>query len=258
MKETYKRIFSAIIGTIILIIIVNKGKIYLNTGVLIISLMGLKEFYQALKKIDYNPLNYIGYICTFLIYISNFLFQIDIIFILMFALISILIIYLFNENRSISDVGVTILGILYVPFLFSYMNLLEGNIYIWLIFIISFGTDTFAYLGGKYFGKRKLWPEVSPNKTIEGSIGGVLGSLFLTIIFSFFTKEDSIYLLSILAIIVSIFSQIGDLIASKIKRTTGIKDYGKIMPGHGGILDRFDSIILATPIIYYYISYFLN
>ena len=258
MKEAYKRILSAIIGTVILVLIVSKGDIYLNTGVFLISIIGLREFYQAVEKKEYSPLYYIGYLSTFLIYLSSFYIQIDILFALMFSLISSLIIYLFSKNISLSDIGITILGILYVPFLFSYINLLEGSMYIWLIFIIPFGTDTFAYLGGKYFGKRKLWPEISPNKTIEGSIGGVLGSLLLTILFALYLKLQSIYLLAFLAIIVSMFSQIGDLVASKIKRTSGIKDYGKIMPGHGGVLDRFDSIILSTPLIYYYIIYFLN
>ena len=168
------------------------------------------------------------------------------------------IIYLFSKDISLEDIGVTFIGILYIPFLFSYINDLEGNIYIWLIFIISFGTDTFAYFGGRFFGKRKLWPEVSPKKTIEGSISGILGSTLLTLIFALYIKEDSILLLVFLAIIVSVFSQIGDLIASKIKRSVKIKDYGYIMPGHGGVLDRFDSIILSAPIIYYYITYFLN
>lgn len=258
MKETYKRVVSAIIGTILLILIVSKGDIYLNTGVFIISIIGLREFYIAVKKIEINPLSYIGYLCTILIYLSNFYSKINIEFVLALAIISSLIIYLFSKNILLKDIGVTLVGILYVPFLFSYINYLENSIYIWLIFIISFGTDTFAYLGGRFFGKNKLWPEISPNKTIEGSISGILGSTILTVIFAFFIKEDSIYLLMILAIIVSIFSQTGDLIASKIKRTAKLKDYGHIMPGHGGVLDRFDSIILGAPLIYYYISYFLN
>lgn len=258
MKEAYKRVVSAIIGTILLVLIVSKGNIYLNTSVFIISIIGLREFHMAVRKMEARPLSYIGYLCTLLIYLSNFYPKLDIQFTLTLAFILSLIIYLFSKRISLKDIGITFMGILYIPFLFSYINYLESSIYIWLIFIISFGTDTFAYLGGRFFGKKKLWPEISPNKTIEGSISGIIGSAILTIIFAFLIKEKSIYLLLVLSIIVSIFSQIGDLIASKIKRTAKLKDYGYIMPGHGGVLDRFDSIILSAPLIYYYISYFLN
>lgn len=258
MKETYKRYISAVVGIILLFIILNRGGIYLNTGVLIISLIGLREFYSAVKMIDIKPISYVGYLCTALIYLSNFYDKIDIIFGLTFSIIACLIVYLFSKNLSLKDVGVTLIGIFYIPLLFSFINKLDGNIYIWLIFIVAFGTDTFAYLGGKFFGKRKLWPEISPNKTIEGSIGGIIGSLFLTVLFAFFIKSESIYLIAFSAIPISIFCQIGDLIASKIKRTVKLKDYGHIMPGHGGVLDRFDSIILGAPLMYYYISYFLN
>lgn len=258
MKESYKRVISAIVGIILLLIIINQGGIYLNTGVLIISLIGLREFYIAVKKIDINPLSYIGYLCTILFFLSNFYTNIDIILGLTFSIISSLTVYLFSKELRLKDIGVTIAGILYIPLLFSFINKLDGNIYIWLIFIVSFGTDTFAYLGGRFFGKRKLWPEISPNKTIEGSISGIIGSTLLTIIYSFFIKQHPIYLVALSAIPVSIFCQIGDLIASKIKRTVKLKDYGNIMPGHGGVLDRFDSIILGAPLIYYYISYFLN
>lgn len=258
MKESYKRIFSAIIGAIILIIIILKGNIYLNTGIFIISLIGLREFYRGIRRIDINPLEFVGYLSTLLIYLANFYPIITIGLILTIITIASLVIYLFSKNILLKDVGATFIGILYIPFLFSYINYLEGSIYIWLIFIISFGTDTFAYLGGRFFGKRKLWPEISPNKTIEGSVSGVIGSIVLTIIFAVFIKAGPIYLFVILAVIASIASQIGDLIASKIKRTVKLKDYGKIMPGHGGVLDRFDSIIFGAPIIYYYVSYFLN
>lgn len=258
MKESNKRVISAIIGIILLLVIINKGGLYLNTGVLLISLIGLREFYIAVKKIDINPLSYIGYLSTILIYLSNFYTHVDIIFSLTISIILSLVVYLFSKELTLKDIGVTIAGILYIPLLFSFINKLDGNIYIWLIFIISFGTDTFAYLGGRFFGRRKLWPEISPNKTIEGSISGIIGSTLLTIVFAFFIKEHPIYVVALSAMPVSIFCQIGDLIASKIKRTVKLKDYGHIMPGHGGVLDRFDSIILGAPLIYYYISCFLN
>lgn len=258
MKETYKRIISGIIGALLLILIVNKGKLYLNIGVLVVSIIGLREFYMAIEKINIKPLSYVGYLCTFMMFLSNIYPSINIEISLTLSTILSLILYLFNKKASIKDIGITLMGILYISVLFFHINYLEGSVYIWLIFIIAFGTDTFAYLGGRFFGKRKLWPEISPNKTIEGSISGIIGSVILTFIFSILIKDDSTYLLIILAILASITSQVGDLIASKIKRTVKVKDYGYIMPGHGGVLDRFDSIILSSPLIYYYINYLLN
>lgn len=257
MKKAYKRILSAIIGIILLLVAINKGGLYLNIGILIVSLIGVREFYLAIEKINIYPLKYIGYFATVLIFLNNFYSFINRGFILTISLIISLIIFLFDNNSKLEDVGMTLLGIAYIPFLFSYINKLDGNVYIWLIFLISFGTDTFAYLGGKYLGKRKLWPEISPNKTIEGAFTGMVGSVFLTGIFSYIV-DGPLYIILPLAIIVSIISQIGDLIASKIKRSVKLKDYGSIMPGHGGILDRFDSILIATPIVYYYIKCFLN
>jgi phosphatidate cytidylyltransferase len=128
------------------------------------------------------------------------------------------------------------------------------------VFIISWFCDTFAYYAGRFFGKRKLCPEVSPKKTVEGSIGGVLGGTVGVILWWIITpvKGISWYEPIILGMVGTAVSQIGDLVASSIKRHVGIKDYGKIMPGHGGILDRFDSILYTAPLVYYYITMFMG
>jgi phosphatidate cytidylyltransferase len=121
------------------------------------------------------------------------------------------------------------------------------------VFILIWINDTFAYLVGKNFGKHKLFESVSPKKTIEGFIGGIFFTIIFAIIlsfsFKFFTFENWI----IIAIIVSVFGTLGDLLESKLKRIAKIKDSGKIMPGHGGLLDRLDSIIFAAPFIYLYL-----
>ena len=118
-------------------------------------------------------------------------------------------------------------------------------------------TDTFAYFSGYLFGKHKLIPKISPKKTIEGSIGGVIGSIVCCIIFGYIFKLDIIQMI-IIGGLGSVIAQIGDLFASAIKRYVGIKDYGKLIPGHGGILDRFDSVILVAPFVYYAISLFIK
>ena len=134
---------------------------------------------------------------------------------------------------------------------------LSNGIYIWLVFIIAWGTDTFAYVFGMLFGKHKLCPSLSPKKTIEGSIGGIIGAIGLTYLYIKYLEIDAYWAFLLIAFIGSIVAQIGDLTASKIKRVTGIKDFGFIMPGHGGVLDRFDSILFIAPYTYYISKLFL-
>lgn len=130
-----------------------------------------------------------------------------------------------------------------------------------LVFIGAWATDIGAYFMGKFFGKHKLIPRVSPNKTVEGAIGGVLGCIVGYMIFGVYIEQihslKANYLaLAILAVCIAVISQIGDLIASYIKREQGIKDYGNLFPGHGGVMDRFDSIIAVSPIISFIITTF--
>lgn len=257
MSELGKRVSSAILGIILLIFLVNKGGIYLATAILVISIIGLKEFYKAVNNIGFKPYEIIGFIGTIFIYISDIYPIIQRDFVFTVAIITLLIYMLKNNEVRLDNIGITLIGILYIPFLLFHISYLQGSKYIWLIFIIAFGTDTFAYFAGNRFGKRKLCPQISPNKTVEGSIGGIIGSLILTIIYAIIMNLDASFRLMILAIISSIISQFGDLIASRIKRISGIKDYGKLIPGHGGVLDRFDSIILVAPVIYYFVRYFL-
>jgi len=132
------------------------------------------------------------------------------------------------------------------------------------VFIFSWITDTGAYFTGKFLGKHKLIPNVSPKKTVEGAVGGVVSTVVFTCLYLALLKHvfkiDNIggadYLgVSILAIIASILSQLGDLAASVIKRDCNVKDFGTILPGHGGIMDRFDSVIFIAPVVFYYLTY---
>lgn len=257
MKELYKRLITGIIGIILLSFIVVKGGIYLATSILILSLVGLREFYSALEKLGLDPINVIGYIGALGLFILNFTKLISIEFILALITMLLLILFIIEEKVEILDIGITLLGIFYVPFLLGHIFYLDRTIYIWLIFIIAFGTDTFAYIFGNLFGKRKLAPTISPNKTIEGSIGGILGSLIFSLIFSVIVNIPFKWRIALLSILASIIAQIGDLVASGIKRRVKIKDYGSIFPGHGGVLDRFDSMIFSAPLIYYFVQYFL-
>ena len=257
MKDLSKRFVSGLIGLILLIFIVSKGENLLSFAIYIVSIVGLRELYKALEKIDIRPVYIVGYLGATGLFINAILLNKYLGLVFTFITIILLILVMMNKNISIKDISVTFLGILYVPFLMFHIAYLDKTNYIWLIFIIAFGTDTFAYIAGNVFGKTKLCPNVSPNKTVEGSMGGIIGSIILTIIYSISFRLAPMWKLILLAILGSIIAQIGDLVASRIKRLCGIKDYGFIMPGHGGVLDRFDSIILTAPVIYYYISIFL-
>ena len=258
MKELIIRSISGLIGVILLILIASKGGLVLNIGVLFISIVGIYEFYNAMNKKEFKPIRALGYIFAlglFLINIKPSLMSLD--FLIFISTIIMLFLLIVRKDLNIIDIGMTLLGMLYVPFLMFHITYLDKSIYIWLIFITAWGTDTFAYIVGNLFGKKKLCTKLSPNKTIEGSIGGILGSILLTTIFSKYFYLTPLWKNILLSIIASIMAQIGDLTASKIKRVTGIKDYGYIMPGHGGILDRFDSILFTAPVVYYCVKYLI-
>ncbi len=153
-------------------------------------------------------------------------------------------------------------GVFYVPVMLSYVyqiRMLEGGIVlVWLVFLSSWICDTCAYLAGVTMGKRKLAPILSPNKSIEGSVGGILGSFLFSVLFGFLFQEtlqgvfhNPALSCGIVSALGAVVSQIGDLCASAIKRNKEIKDYGTLIPGHGGIMDRFDSVIFVAPAIYY-------
>lgn len=252
------RIISGIIGISLLLFIVILGGNTLNVAILCISIIGLYEFHKAVRKIDgINPVSSLNYIFAISIFLTNYIKNMPIDFVVFIYIVLVLSSLVFKNKNTFKDATATLFGGLYIPFFFSHIYLLNGSIYIWIVFIAAFATDTFAYFSGVLLGKHKLCPTISPKKTIEGSIGGIIGCLIAIIIFCLYFKIDNILRISILSIVLSIMSQVGDLTASKIKRTANIKDYGDLMPGHGGVLDRFDSILFTAPIVYYYMTYLI-
>lgn len=164
-----------------------------------------------------------------------------------------------NMKTSIKDIMITFFGICYITFFLSFIALLQGvengKYLIWFILIAAWGTDTCAYFVGSKFGKHKF-TEISPKKSIEGCIGGTLGSVIIALIYTLainkFAGLDISYIyIALIGFVLSILSQIGDLSASSIKRTVGVKDFGNLIPGHGGMLDRIDSIIFIAPFAYF-------
>lgn len=247
MKDLKQRLISAIVGIVILLFVLYKGGVILNAVIFILSLEALRELYVAFGKKDIS-LNHVSLLIgTVLLFCLEDRVRFE------FSLIAVLIIsfaaVLFTEKYSIEDTTYTVFSFVYTSYMLNLMSVLE-NKYLYLVFVIAFSTDTFAYFTGNFFGKHKLIPKVSPNKSVEGAIGGIIGCFILSLIYMN-SMNIVIETFSVIFIIIaSIAGQIGDLMASKIKRITGIKDYAKIIPGHGGVLDRFDSIIMVIPFVY--------
>lgn len=168
-------------------------------------------------------------------------------------------------KTTIKDIAITLFGICYIPLFLMYMPLLmgseNGKLLVWFIIIAAWGTDIFAYIVGKTIGKHKF-SEISPNKSIEGCIGGIIGAIVLTLIYALVINTylgmniNYLYIAGI-SILLSIIGQIGDFSASSIKRYVGIKDFSNLLPGHGGMLDRIDSLIFIAPFAYFLLLFVL-
>ncbi|MBN7772128.1 phosphatidate cytidylyltransferase [Clostridium aminobutyricum] len=253
------RILSGLIMTPLLIVVVLGGKV-LALACFAIGIMGVREFYNGFKSLNMKPSYSVAYISTIALYAINLLIGgSDWYMLWFFGSILLSLLYLFKiEERNLEDAMATITGIVYVVFFSFHVALVEQtaeySILVWLIFLTAFGTDVMAYFTGYAFGKHKLCPTISPKKTIEGAIGGTLGSVILCGVFGHFFAPDVFIHCMVIGVLGGIVSQFGDLTASIFKRKMGIKDYGNLIPGHGGILDRFDSVLFTAPIIYYYIT----
>lgn len=248
------RIISALIGIPLLIFIVLQGDPYFLIALSFLTLLALSEFKNIISGIGQQGLLFpllVGALLfplQFLLkykYILPFFF-----FYLLFCFCYYLIFY---PRYSLDDLSITILGILYILGGFFHLLLLrqlsEGAWLVLYLFIVIWSTDTGAYFIGLTLGKHKLAPAISPKKTWEGFLGGLVTSFLAVYLFSLhFSLSNVLFYLTPL---ISCFGQLGDLFASSLKRFAHLKDFGQIIPGHGGVLDRFDSILWAAPLTYY-------
>ena len=257
-----KRLVSGIILVILAIIIVGKGGALLYCVTALISLIGLFELYRVLK-IEKNAMGVVGYL-TALSYYGLVWFDghhyVTLMAIAALMVMMAIYVFTFPKYRT-EEVAESFFGVFYVAVMLSYLYQVramgDGRYLVWLIFLSSWGCDTSAYCVGMLLGKHKLAPVLSPKKSIEGAVGGVIGSALLGLAYGAYFGHcmeevaNPIAACAIACAIAAVISQIGDLAASAIKRNQNIKDYGKLIPGHGGILDRFDSVIITAPVIYY-------
>lgn len=265
-KSFLERAISGIILVIIALVTIIIGKDVLLATVVAISLIGYYELTKVFNMQWQLP-GIAGYLAT-LVYYGLIRFDKEEYLMVFFIgfLIVLMGIYVFTFPKfKADDIMVCYFGIFYVVLMLSYLyqtRMMKDGLYvIWLVFICSWVCDTCAYLVGVMFGKHKMAPVLSPKKSIEGGIGGILGAALFGFIFAMVFKshlsiDNANIVFPIVCAIGGMISVIGDLTASGIKRNHDIKDYSHLIPGHGGILDRFDSVIITAPIIFYLITYF--
>jgi len=265
-----QRITVGVIGAVFAILILCLDAAFVAAALALIVLIGLSEIYSAtglLKR--QNKLCLFGYAYSIFMFIvlalsSNAPLALGMT-VSIYALI-ILIYMIFNhETIGFSEVSELFFSTMYVAALFAHIVLIRkepsGNFLIWIVFITAWLSDTLAFAFGRKFGRNKLIPEVSPKKTVEGALGGLLGSVVFNLIFGIvcsvaFKCTVFYFPLIALSLVAGVMSQLGDLAASCIKREHGIKDYSNLLPGHGGVLDRFDSVLFVAPVVYYFVTLF--
>lgn len=254
------RIVTAIIAAAILLLLVYMHGIPLIAACVLVSLIVQYEIMRTIKKGGTKMIDIMGYLFAVFILPAYYFGGLLYVFILqMIAIVLTFVIGIASDRYNFDSIVYTVFTMYYPQlfFVFLYMIILVGDKSLsQYMFLITFAgtilTDTFAYFVGKTIGKHKLCPNISPNKTIEGAIGGLIGGVAGVIAFALILGkgEIAIYWYILLGVIVSVIGQFGDLAASVVKRRFGVKDFGNLIPGHGGLMDRVDSLLFNLPIVY--------
>ncbi|MBO4864528.1 MAG: phosphatidate cytidylyltransferase [Eubacterium sp.] len=270
------RLISGIVLVIAAFVVLFFGGPVTGIAMMLLSIVGVFELCRVYKIEKHSPA-VLAYIWTVLYYVALMLGNVRVegfdlstlaMPIMITYLLIILAFYVIKYPKYHDrEIMAAFMAFFYVSVMLSYIykirEMPNGGFFVVLCFICSWGNDTLAYCVGMLFGKHKMSPKLSPKKSVEGLIGGIVGAGLLGLIYSFFLKnyiEPTLYLplkLFIICSLGAIPAVIGDLAASAIKRNNDIKDYGKLIPGHGGVLDRFDSMIFTAPIIYFLLEFIL-
>ena len=262
-----KRITSALLGfPLVLLVLILGNKYVVDIFLAFIAFLSMDEYFNAISKVS-NPVRWVGYLSCLII---AFVHIIPPEHIIMFSILTVptILIILFAQvvatemRTSFKDIAYTFLGIFYVVYFTMFVALIngktDGKILIWYAIFAAWATDVFAYFIGKYFGKHKF-SKVSPKKSIEGCIAGTVGAVVIMLAYTYFANtfwgQNYSYLyVTLIGIVLSLLGQIGDFAASSIKRYVDIKDFSNLIPGHGGMLDRIDSLIFLAPFAFALLS----
>lgn len=265
-----KRILTSVIGLPLVILLMVLGNVQvINLVIMIVAIICMNEYFSVVSKVC-NPIKWIGYVSTVIIFLVSILQVENLMTLVLFGipvmlLILFLHIILTDMKTTFKDIAYTFLGIAYITGFMMFLGLIttgnNGKFVLAYTFLVAWGTDVFAYLAGKNFGKHHF-SKVSPKKTTEGCIIGTIGATVVGVIYALILNKIGIisvqtmsYIyIAILTLILSLISQVGDFAASSIKRFADCKDYGTMLPGHGGMLDRIDSLIFIAPFVYMIMS----
>ncbi|MBD79863.1 MAG: phosphatidate cytidylyltransferase [Crocinitomicaceae bacterium] len=264
---------------ILFFIVIIGGSIYspLSFGAiwLLAALLGQIEFYRLIKKSGGNPQFFGGVIIGFTLFVTNFVYvqsEFEKWYWLLLNIPLIYLVFLFEVYRKNSNpfynISYTLVGVIYIALPFTLLNYIVVDIQNlpayefrpWVLIgmiMTLWANDSWAYIWGSWLGKNKLFPSISPGKSWEGFIGGYISCLLWSWLMSVFIEDITLIDWLVIASILSLVGTLGDLVESKLKRSLGIKDSGNLLPGHGGILDRFDALIMSIPfvLVYLYIKY---
>ena len=261
--DIMKRVISGLLGFAVVLVILLIGNKYIVDVILsLVAIIGISEYFDAISK-KANPVKWLGYLsCLSISFIH--LIPIEYLNIVVTLSIPTILLILFlqviatNMKTNFKDITYTFLGISYIVFFMMFIAFIrgmkDGKILIWYAIFAAWGTDVFAYIFGMIFGKHKF-SKVSPKKSIEGCIGGTIGALVMMITYTYIintylSMNYSYIYITAIGLVLSLIGQIGDFAASSIKRYVDIKDYSNLIPGHGGILDRIDSLLFLAPFAY--------
>ncbi|MGM9924101.1 MAG: phosphatidate cytidylyltransferase [Bacillus sp. (in: firmicutes)] len=255
-----QRIVTAVIAAAVFLPIVMYGGTPFTILLYLMATIGLHELLKMHKLPALSASGLIGFVMLWVVLwpVADVFtlgdWSISKTHVVLIGAIFLLICTVISKNRFTFDhVGFMLISVLYVGIGFYYINATreEGLLFVFFVLFTLWATDSGAYFVGRAIGKNKLWPEISPNKTIEGALGGIGAAVLVALIFAFATDLDvSLVKLLVMGIVIAVFGQLGDLVQSAFKRHYGVKDSGNLLPGHGGILDRTDSWIFVFPILH--------
>ena len=280
MNELAKRVLFALVGAPLTIALIYFGGWILATALGVIAALGAWELYRMTRTAGNDPLETAGIVIAASVplmvhatYLGVFRVTITVAVMILLALTGGVIWARGTKGKPLVTLALTVTGIVY-PALVTYMYPIryhdyaigarEGTILLMLPILLTWATDTGAYFFGRALGRHKLIPSVSPAKTVEGAVGGVVVAVVAAWLYVMFLLEPFAQLsmvpvgLVVFAIVISVVAQIGDLAESLFKRDAGVKDSSRLLPGHGGILDRFDSLLFVLPVAYVMLGYFLQ
>ena len=260
-----QRIITAVIGISLLILLIWFGDPWFSLLIAVVVLISILEFYRMTAEFDKRcPLTYFGLLWALAVALSPHYRSTKLLPVIMVAAVVISLVWLLFHSpreKAFHNWAWMVAGVIYVGWMLSYwidLHLGYGRDWVYLAMFTSFANDTGAFFIGTKWGKHKLASAISPGKTWEGAIGGLLSAVVGAIAISrililFYSSPIEYWQVVLLGCLISLFAQLGDLVESLLKRNMGLKESGNLLPGHGGVLDRFDSLIFVGAMVYYYV-----